>query len=141
MEVVDHPLFLRRRHRRRELFPRLPALPVWTTGGPATRQARLLRRVHRYGHQWDSADPRLAPAAALLAHADRVEHGEPDVQVLGANVDRLLGTAAVRTVRGAGGARRGARGRARTLGACLRSPKWVQNGRGHRRWRPRVLLR
>src|ERR671918_529604 len=90
--------------------------------GSSPRTAGLRHRPAGRRDQRHPAHPRPVAAAPLLAHAARVANVAADVQVVVADVDRVLGAADLRAVQRHVVPRRPQRGRAPALGVAQSVP-------------------
>src|SRR6266498_5439414 len=99
MGMAHRGLFLFRRPRRRHLFSGFADRSIWQVGRSSTLSPGLLYCVPVHRDQRVTLDRRSPTAAALLAYADRIEHLSANVQVLVADVDRLLGADDIRHLR------------------------------------------
>src|SRR3981189_838784 len=97
--MAHHALFLFRWPGRRQLFSRFADRSIWQVGRSSTLSPGLLHRVPLHRDQRLTLDRRSRSPRAFLAHADRIEYLSAHVQVLVADVDRLLGADDIRHLR------------------------------------------
>ena len=141
--LADRPVLLPRRDRRRQLLPRRL---IDLFGGRTTARSRGSGYYIAFpcvARQRAAADAGPQPAGALLAHADPVRDVPADVQVLVADVGRLLGAALFGFFTFGVVSRRAGRGQADTLAGFsrLRPPAshWGSWSRRRRHRRASIL--